>query len=233
MKYKCKDCGLEMTLGKLPRHIYTRHRKISMMEFYKLYLWDGVEDLTCPYCGDERMAIRYTRIAVTCGSKRCKSEFSRKGVYSQMQSEGDDWHRRRIKRRLEVNPDSYRISGILGMKALHKIRRDNNGFRSKCERLFYERAKLEFPELRAGDTLFYHSHKVTEDKLNIIMDFSLRSQNLCIEIDGSHHETRKFKDAERDRLLRETKGWRVLRIPNEEVLNDIESCIQRVKEMTV
>lgn len=62
-----------------------------------------------------------------------------------------------------------------------------------------------------------------------IADFFYRSRNLVIEVDGSIHETseQKLKDARRDSFF-ESKGIRVLRLTNEEILNNPVSCIQKI-----
>lgn len=61
----------------------------------------------------------------------------------------------------------------------------------------------------------------------VTMDFSLPQYNLCIELDGeSYHDPEK--DAERDRYLLETHGWRTLRFSNEEVENNIDNVVKMI-----
>lgn len=52
-----------------------------------------------------------------------------------------------------------------------------------------------------------------------IVDFYLPKYKLCIEIDGGYHTTEKQKkrDWAKDKYLKETRRFRVLRLTNEEV----------------
>jgi very-short-patch-repair endonuclease len=54
-----------------------------------------------------------------------------------------------------------------------------------------------------------------------IVDFLCFAQRLCVELDGPSHDGREEYDFERTRFL-ESKGYRVLRIPNDEVYKDAE-----------
>ena len=64
-----------------------------------------------------------------------------------------------------------------------------------------------------------------------IADFACLEKNLIIEVDGGYH----FIDAqvEEDRIrtvLIEQMGFSILRFTNEEVLNEIENVMARIKE---
>lgn len=63
-----------------------------------------------------------------------------------------------------------------------------------------------------------------------IVDFYLpKPYKLCIEIDGGYHDTigQKYKDGYKNRYLIEERGFRVLRIKNEDVDSfDIEGYIK-------
>ena len=58
-------------------------------------------------------------------------------------------------------------------------------------------------------------------------DFLCRELGLVIELDGFSHETRQGYDAARDRWLAEA-GYRVLRITNAEVGENLEGCAWRL-----
>ncbi len=64
-----------------------------------------------------------------------------------------------------------------------------------------------------------------------IADFACLEKNLVIEVDGGYH----FVDAQVDEdqirtVLIEQMGFSILRFTNEEVLNEIEKVIARIKE---
>ena len=52
---------------------------------------------------------------------------------------------------------------------------------------------------------------------------------LVIEVDGSQHADREAQDERRSALLR-TKGYRVLRFWNFEVMSDVDSVVERIAE---
>jgi len=61
-----------------------------------------------------------------------------------------------------------------------------------------------------------------------IPDFVALSCKLIIEIDGEIHNFQKKNDSEREHFLTEN-GYKVIRFENEEVLNDIEQVIKKIK----
>ncbi len=66
---------------------------------------------------------------------------------------------------------------------------------------------------------------------NYIADFSCLTKRLIIELDGGYHQlpTQQVNDAERTAWL-ETKGFKVIRFSNEEILYDTERTINNIKE---
>lgn len=60
-----------------------------------------------------------------------------------------------------------------------------------------------------------------------IVDFICREKKLIIELDGSHHADAVSYDLERTCYL-EGQGYRVLRFWNNEVLNSINSVLERI-----
>jgi very-short-patch-repair endonuclease len=61
-----------------------------------------------------------------------------------------------------------------------------------------------------------------------ILDFYCASRKLAIELDGEIHDAQQDQDAERTLML-STRGIRVIRFRNEEVLNHLESVLQRLR----
>ena len=63
-----------------------------------------------------------------------------------------------------------------------------------------------------------------------IADFYCAERNLIIELDGRIHDFQKDYDRGRDYVLAKL-GLKTLRIENEELENDIESVLMKIKEM--
>ena len=63
-----------------------------------------------------------------------------------------------------------------------------------------------------------------------IVDFICRDHQLIIEVDGGYHsEPRQMEsDEQRDKILQE-KGYRVLRLKNEEILFDLSKVVNKIK----
>ncbi len=55
---------------------------------------------------------------------------------------------------------------------------------------------------------------------NFIVDFYCAKLKLAIEIDGEIHKFQKIRDDERDNLLKQKFGIRIIRYKNEDVLNN-------------
>lgn len=62
-----------------------------------------------------------------------------------------------------------------------------------------------------------------------IVDFLCPEKRLVIEIDGDSHDTQIDYDKRRDRYLRKA-GYRVLRLTNRDVTNDLEASMRLVLE---
>ena len=60
-----------------------------------------------------------------------------------------------------------------------------------------------------------------------ILDFLCSKHKLIIELDGRYHEFFKQKDTERDHYFK-SKGYRILRFKNEEILKDIELVKKKI-----
>jgi very-short-patch-repair endonuclease len=62
---------------------------------------------------------------------------------------------------------------------------------------------------------------------NCVVDFCAPRKKLIIELDGSQHLEQEAYDKERTEYL-ESKGYKVLRFWNNDVMNDIESVIRAI-----
>lgn len=64
-----------------------------------------------------------------------------------------------------------------------------------------------------------------------VVDFYCNSLRLCVEIDGEIHdqEEQKEYDVERDKKIK-SHDLKLLRLTNDEVINDFEKVIQKIKE---
>jgi len=60
-----------------------------------------------------------------------------------------------------------------------------------------------------------------------IVDFYCHSAGLVVEVDGDAHDDQALYDEERTGILA-TRGLRVLRVRNEDVLQDIASVLERI-----
>ena len=74
---------------------------------------------------------------------------------------------------------------------------------------------------RMGNTHFRNQHAIG----NYIVDFCAPRKKLIIELDGSQHLEQEAYDAERTSFL-ESKGYRVLRFWNNDVLNNIDLVLR-------
>lgn len=63
-----------------------------------------------------------------------------------------------------------------------------------------------------------------------IVDFVCLENNLVIEVDGDVHDYQKEADQERTEFL-EGSGFRVVRFKNEEVLNNLDDVVSRIKAL--
>jgi very-short-patch-repair endonuclease len=102
-----------------------------------------------------------------------------------------------------------------------------------------QRAKELRRELTPEEALLWH--ELRTNKLagwhfrrqqvidGLIVDFYCHAASLIIEVDGGIHEMQKEQDAERDTHLI-SRGFRILRVTNDEVNNDIQGVLQKILE---
>ena len=76
---------------------------------------------------------------------------------------------------------------------------------------------------RLKDVHFRNQHAIG----SYIVDFCAPRRKLIIELDGSQHAEQEEYDTERTIFL-ESKGYRVLRFWNNQVMNEIENVLQAI-----
>ena len=122
----------------------------------------------------------------------------------------------------------YNISYIPYKKNLVSRARELRRKTTKAENLFWNKV-LKNKQLE--------KFKFTRQKplSYFIVDFYCASLGLVIEIDGGVHSFQKIRDKERDNLLEQKFGLKVIRYKNEKVLNSIEKVtedlVRRVQHM--
>jgi very-short-patch-repair endonuclease len=73
--------------------------------------------------------------------------------------------------------------------------------------------------------LHFRKQQVIE---GFIADFYCHSVGVVVEVDGKIHEQQKEYDAKRDRIF-SARGLRVIRIRNEEIVNDIYHVLNLIQ----
>jgi len=76
---------------------------------------------------------------------------------------------------------------------------------------------------RMKDLHFRNQHAIGP----YVVDFCAPRRKLIIEVDGSHHLDQEEQDAGRTAFL-ESKGYRVVRFWNSDVMNDIEGVMRAI-----
>ena len=65
-----------------------------------------------------------------------------------------------------------------------------------------------------------------------IVDFACQERKLVVEIDGGHHQERRASDMVRTSWLN-SRGFRVVRYWNNEVLEDVDSVMESIRMVLV
>tara|TARA_R110000850_G_scaffold254614_1_gene380209 strand:+ start:98208 stop:101675 length:3468 start_codon:yes stop_codon:yes gene_type:complete len=111
------------------------------------------------------------------------------------------------------------------------------GKHSKISMLLDKAQEMRKTPTIAEEKLWQHiRNKKLEDKFRrqhpidtFIVDFVCLEKMLIIEIDGEIHKNQVDADESRQLLLEEKKRYKVIRFSNDEVLNQIESVLNRIK----
>jgi len=65
-----------------------------------------------------------------------------------------------------------------------------------------------------------------------IVDFYCHKSALVVEVDGDIHDLQHEEDVRREKALREL-GLRVVRFRNDEVLKDLSTVVEKIREQTL
>jgi len=104
-----------------------------------------------------------------------------------------------------------------------------------------KKKSLRSNQTEAERRLWYHlrAHRFMDLKFkrqkpigHYIVDFICMEQHLIIELDGGHHADQTDYDQQRDAWLR-SQGYTVLRFWNNEVLQQTEAVLERIRESIV
>lgn len=96
------------------------------------------------------------------------------------------------------------------------------------------------PQKLLSDALGWPTEVVVATKMRNLwyptcykIDIANREQKIAIEVDGYSHGALRVKaaDAKKTKFL-ESRGWKVLRFTNDQVLNDLEKCVAMVTSIT-
>lgn len=112
-----------------------------------------------------------------------------------------------------ASPDRYGL--------LKAFARENRRNQTLAERVLWEHLRQE----QLGED-FRRQHVIYD----YIVDFVCLDRMLVVEVDGAYHAGREQMDDDEVRTAHlEQIGFRVVRFSNEEVLSDIESVLERIR----
>lgn len=108
------------------------------------------------------------------------------------------------------------------------MRKDYASGKRKPARGVSEREEVLWESLRGGG--WYWRMRWFDDFGCFELDFCLPERKVNVEIDGPEHQHRRRRELDeiRDAELRR-RGWRILRIPNDEVDADPAAVLERVE----
>lgn len=112
---------------------------------------------------------------------------------------------------------------LFNRKYLEPERKSLRNHQTKAEKMLWMRLKKK----QLAGRKFRRQHSIE----NCILDFYCPSEKLAIELDGGYH--RNPVKAENDRIRDErlnNLGITVLRFKNEEVFNNLEGVLQKIKQ---
>ncbi|MGB5529070.1 MAG: endonuclease domain-containing protein [Ignavibacteriaceae bacterium] len=106
-----------------------------------------------------------------------------------------------------------------------ELRKDS----TDAERLFWDAVRNK----KLGRKKFYRQypifHDLTGKESFFIADFYCHEEKLIIELDGKYHQYRLKEDKERTKILNHL-GLKVIRFKNEEVIQDLNGVISKIKQ---
>jgi len=93
--------------------------------------------------------------------------------------------------------------------------------------------KLLWPYLRNHQLLGLHFRRQCPiEDTRFIADFYCHSKKLIIELEGGIHSTQNQKEYDEVRFAElEGLGYEILRLRNEEILNDVQGVLRRIERL--
>jgi very-short-patch-repair endonuclease len=86
---------------------------------------------------------------------------------------------------------------------------------------------LELRAKRFADVKFRRQKVIQDEQHRYIVDFAANDPKLVVELDGDTHGAQEAYDTARTRFL-ESKGYRVLRYSNLEVMQNLDGVLQHL-----
>jgi cyclase len=121
----------------------------------------------------------------------------------------------------------------------------NGGMFEGANPLLFKRAKELRKHMTASETVLWMHLKGRDNKLNFkfrrqhpigsyVADFYCHKAKLIIEVDGSVHNSPEQQEKDKIRQADlESWGYCVLRFSNKQVLNQVETVLQKIKETII
>ena len=103
---------------------------------------------------------------------------------------------------------------------------------TKAERIFWEVIRNKKFYRKKFYRQYPILHDITGKETFFVADFFCFDEKLIIELDGKYHRYRLQEDKERTKIL-DRLGLRVIRFSNEEITNNLEEVLLKLKKTLV
>jgi len=103
---------------------------------------------------------------------------------------------------------------------------------TKAERIFWEVIRNKKFYRKKFYRQYPIFHDITGKETFFVADFFCFDEKLIIELDGKYHRYRLQEDKERTKIL-DRLGLRVIRFSNEEITNNLEEVLLKLKKALV
>ena len=103
---------------------------------------------------------------------------------------------------------------------------------TKAERIFWEVIRNKKFYRKKFYRQYPILHDITGKETFFVVDFFCFDEKLIIELDGKYHQYRLQEDAERTKIL-DRLGLAVIRFSNEEITNNLEEVLLKLKKIFV
>ena len=103
---------------------------------------------------------------------------------------------------------------------------------TKAERIFWEVIRNKKFYRKKFYRQYPIFHDITGKETFFVADFFCFDEKLIIELDGKYHRYRLQEDKERTKIL-DRLGLRVIRFSNEEITNNLEEVLLKLKKTIV